>query len=1097
MKPAHLSVIFFLAIVILTIISRSGFAQLNYRFRHYTSADGLYEPEGVAVQDKLGFVWFSHAMALDRFDGYTFKSYTNNPDDSLRYLGAKPFGIEYPFHFDPEGTMWLYNNLTVGHHGLEVSYLLKYDRNIDGFIRYVPAMGGASIGTMTFNKVGSLIWIGGEPGKGLYSYDPVTGETVNYFNELPDSLARVNANFIRSIEDMTNYLILNTRDGFWRWNKKTKLFSRTANQPSRWPFTYHAKPVNFFDQDEFGNRWGRTRDRKSWIKVDSTFSILQNFDLDDYGYFAGPKKDSFWFSLREKGLCIYDGKNNSFTYARNIPGDPFSCPPIQGDVNPDRDNNVWVGTANGVSYGFKSDLRFYNTTPADALGLPVSESNNLWLSGVDLIGDMLLVTVNGKLWTTTIRMQDSIQFKPFKVDFPKEIGVNLFHTWLGPKFYWMVSGAAGVVGLAVDPNTKTISGKSPKIFSHLPENRNSISENGAFKALWEDPKENLWVGTWQGLDKIDLTKNYGEPGSVTHYLNDPQDSNSISHNVIRDLAGEDDDSFWVATEISVDLFRDGRFEHVFKDRERVSSVFKSSDGTVFIGTEGGLYISEKVNNRYQFTKSKHIRQAIRDSRPFVEDKLGRIWVATIDGIVCLDRKENIAIELNELDGLINRRSGRAIVNWGNISPDGIMVYGFLNNGFSIFDPTSLKINRKKTYPVLTQLMVNNKLPVVGPRPAKKDDYKMPVDITVAREIVLDYLHNNFSIEFSAMEMIVPERNIYQHKLEGYDHDWITSDYKNRTASYTNLDAGHYTFKVKASNYQGFWSDQETTLAVVVLPPPWKTWWAYMLYFITITGSTIYYIKSRERSLKKRQVELEQTVTERTADLVAEKKEVERQRNRSDELLENILPSEVAEELKANGSAAAKHFGNVTVMFTDVKGFTQISEKLTPSELVAEIHACFKVYDEIVDKHKIEKIKTIGDSYMCAGGLPVVNTTNAADVVHAALEIQQFMKQNAEQKRKEGKEPFEIRIGIHSGPVVAGIVGIRKFAYDIWGDTVNVASRMESSSEVGKVNISQHTYDLIKDNPDFKFESRGKIEAKHKGEIEMYFVEQRVEVRENY
>jgi class 3 adenylate cyclase len=201
---------------------------------------------------------------------------------------------------------------------------------------------------------------------------------------------------------------------------------------------------------------------------------------------------------------------------------------------------------------------------------------------------------------------------------------------------------------------------------------------------------------------------------------------------------------------------------------------------------------------------------------------------------------------------------------------------------------------------------------------------------------------------------------------------------------------------------------------------------------------------------------------------------------------NILPSEVAEELKAKGSAAAKQFDNVTVMFTDFKGFTHISEKLSPTELVAEIDLCFKAFDHIITKYNIEKIKTIGDSYMCAGGLPVANKTNATDVVNAAIEIQQFMMQHLQQRTEENKELFEIRIGVHTGPVVAGIVGVKKFAYDIWGDTVNIASRMESSSEAGKVNISESTYELVKDK--FKCVHRGKIQAKHKGHVDMYFVE---------
>lgn len=218
----------------------------------------------------------------------------------------------------------------------------------------------------------------------------------------------------------------------------------------------------------------------------------------------------------------------------------------------------------------------------------------------------------------------------------------------------------------------------------------------------------------------------------------------------------------------------------------------------------------------------------------------------------------------------------------------------------------------------------------------------------------------------------------------------------------------------------------------------------------------------------------------------QRNKIAKARQRSDELLLNILPEEVAEELKIKGSADAKHFDDVTVMFTDFKDFTRISEKLSPTELVNEIHFCFKAFDEIISKHNIEKIKTIGDSYMCAGGLPVINRTNAYDVVQAAMEINNFMQQHSAIRKLEGKEIFEIRIGVHTGPVVAGIVGVKKFAYDIWGDTVNIASRMESSGVAGKVNISGTTYAHIKNK--FRCTHRGKITTKGKGNFDMYFVE---------
>ncbi|MFN0032296.1 MAG: adenylate/guanylate cyclase domain-containing protein [Flavobacteriales bacterium] len=218
--------------------------------------------------------------------------------------------------------------------------------------------------------------------------------------------------------------------------------------------------------------------------------------------------------------------------------------------------------------------------------------------------------------------------------------------------------------------------------------------------------------------------------------------------------------------------------------------------------------------------------------------------------------------------------------------------------------------------------------------------------------------------------------------------------------------------------------------------------------------------------------------------------IAREKQRSDDLLKNILPNEVAEELKEHGKALAQDFECVTILFSDFKGFTSMSERLSASELVGELDICFQAFDHIVTQYGLEKIKTIGDAYMAVGGLPNRAQHNALNAILAAIDMQEFIGQRKVELTNKGWLAFDMRMGLHSGPVVAGVVGVKKFQYDVWGDSVNTASRMESSGEVGMVNISGATYELIKDEPILEFEYRGKVQAKGKGEMDMYFVKRK-------
>ena len=356
---------------------------------------------------------------------------------------------------------------------------------------------------------------------------------------------------------------------------------------------------------------------------------------------------------------------------------------------------------------------------------------------------------------------------------------------------------------------------------------------------------------------------------------------------------------------------------------------------------------------------------------------------------------------------------------------------------------------------------------------------------------LPYRDNHLTFKYSAPFYEAMDKITYSHQLVGQDANWTKWTEKTE-AEYTNLREGDYTFQVRAKNVYGTIS-KIGEYKFVVNPPWYRTWLAFIIYGLLTALLVVFIVRMSIRRLVAAKKKLEGIVEERTKEIqrqmekLAEQKEIiSEEKEKSDNLLLNILPQSTSEELKEHGSARPQYFEEVSILFTDFKGFTHIAENLSPKQLVDEINETFSAFDRITKQHGIEKIKTIGDAYMAAGGLPERNQTHAVDVVTAALKIRDFMQEYHAQKIAKGLPGFEIRLGIHSGPVVAGIVGLHKFQYDIWGDSVNLAARMESSGKVGKVNISEATYQLVKDHFDCTF--RGKVMAKNKGEVAMYFVE---------
>jgi len=771
-------------------------------------------------------------------------------------------------------------------------------------------------------------------------------------------------------------------------------------------------------------------------------------------------RNTVWVGTNKDGLNIFDHEKNNFIRFQHDINNPYS---IIGNnircIYEDKAGFIWIGTQEGISIYNPNTSAFAvhraiinkeGTLSSNSVSAIFEDSQNrLWV-GTGNAG--LNYLDKGKNKFIHYRSNSS-----GKNSLASDIITSIAEDDAG--MIWLMNGF-GNKKSAYHPLTNKFINLSDELYPKItcgPE-----WDNVAFK----DSRGFMWVGG-HGAHAVDKS------GKSVCFDNDLPDSLKKNLRYIGIFGEDNDQDIWLGSFISgVSIFSFSQndfefYKHAPENKSSLShnavqAILSDKNGRVWVGTFYGLNLfipSEKKFRRY-FTKD-----GLPDNNVtgILEDDENNLWISTGKGLCKFNYEQNSFFTYDVSDGL----PGNEFTDAACRGKDGKLYFG-TSNGMVSFFPVQVKNNSEKPEIILTKFSVLNK------------PWQLSQSIAYTKEITLSYREYFFTLEFAALDFAAPEKNQYAYKLEGFNREWVHLGGK-REVTFTNLDAGDYILKVKAGNNHGLWSDEKEILKITVTPPWWKTTWFRAGVIIFLILSVIFYIKWRERKLRRDKKILEEKVEQRTYELRKEKE-------RSDELLLNILPSETAEELKRYGKTTPKNYDTVTVLFTDFKGFTAIAEKMSAEELVAELDYCFKNFDNIISKYPIEKIKTIGDAYMCAGGLPVPNETNPFDVVRAGLDIQKFMTDYKDERLKQVKPFFEIRIGIHTGPIVAGIVGIKKFAYDIWGDTVNTASRMESSGEIGKVNVSGTTYEFLKDNTAFNFTFRGKISAKNKGEIEMYFVE---------
>ncbi len=551
-------------------------------------------------------------------------------------------------------------------------------------------------------------------------------------------------------------------------------------------------------------------------------------------------------------------------------------------------------------------------------------------------------------------------------------------------------------------------------------------DDGSISYLYQGRDANiLWVGTLsEGLYKIDKSK-----GRVAHY-------------------------------------HTGNNSPVKLGSNQINAIYEGEDGILWLGTAKGIHRIQTAEKQLRIYNTL-------DGLPndFINGMLPEgdscMWVSTDNGLCRFSLQKEGCANFFQQDGLSSNEFNR--ISFYR-SHDGRLYFGGLN-GVNAFYPGRHFLERKKEARE-TPILLTNFVRYDG-----DSLYNVHYGLSDLTEVELTHRDKSFSFGFALADYKHPPQNTFSYYLAGYDKEWSPPSTAN-VARYQNLPAGEYTFRVRARYSKDEWNLQELRIRVVVKEAYYQSSWFQTLIGMLLLGGIWGGLQYRIMTIQKSEEELERQVGIRTQELESEKK-------KSEELLLNILPAGIAEELKQNGAVKARRHELATVMFSDFKDFSRISELMEPEQLVTEIDLCFSAYDEIIERHGLEKIKTIGDAYLCVGGIMDDRADEAVRVIKAGLEIQEFMKNLAAKKRSQNQSFFEARIGIHSGPLVAGIVGFKKFAFDIWGETVNIASRMETYGTVGKINISETTYQLVKDQ--FVCQPNGRFNE-HQTALDMYLVE---------
>jgi class 3 adenylate cyclase/ligand-binding sensor domain-containing protein len=1019
------------------------------KFEFFTAAEGLAGNNTATVaQDQSGFLWFINEGQLHRHDGRNFLVFSPPKRDSskvLGFLGVAEYqdsllfvwGDKTAYLFSPSCGKW--KQIAVDNSVLSDGETFFWHRMGTDHIllnRGKREKDDASL-VLFENNTLSLVKLPTQ----LKSFkNTVIGNTNYFLNYWCDIDANGNVNLV--------YL-----DTLFQFTKSGEILNKvplTNICTNCYNICFRFTPENkivlatnwqLFILDELQNEF-LPHPANKYLK-DAKIN-LHRFIIE--------KNGSIWACGADRNLLYYDApKDVLYNYHDDLRQLLKSANDFKG-LYKDASGVVWIATRLGLlkvipqAYSFETYLTQLNNANAFYSFRGFTESAE---------GKVFGVFYNGiaKINPETKKTEQIYSFDSF---------LNLFDLFTDDDKIW-VNG-----GQYFDEKKGQLARVPSPFFDH------PVSDNGYFA---RDPMGSLWWLSHSMLFSLDISASQPKWEKVLDLEGNIFYRSDALH------FGAKSNLLWISyTDALIAYNPKTKIQEWYKAADlglsftRITFIQENNDGSLWLGTDIGLV-------HFNPSSRRKVLYSTVDGLPnnFVCGALPEgdtaLWVSTNHGLSRFNLRDKSFVNFFEDDGLshneFNRKSYYKARN-------GKMYFGGMRGVNAFFPQEIMQTYRDKGQ---TAKLILSAFEYADER---FDTILNRTTFGTTPEINIFHWHWSFNFQFVLTDYSNPNEVFYSYRMEGYKDAWSTPS-KLNSARYNSLPVGEYTFYVKARDSRGRWLSNQLAVHIIVHPPWWLTNTAYLVYILTFLFLLRVFSKFRERRLIMRQRVLEQTVNTRTAELVAEKQEVERQKQRSDELLLNILPTDVAEELKTTGKAEAQFYDEVTVMFTDFSDFTQHAQSLTPSELVEEIDTCFKAFDAIITAYKLEKIKTIGDAYMCAGGLNRLGIGGPTAVILAAIEMQEFMQNRKSVQSQANKPSFSMRVGIHTGPVVAGIVGDKKFQYDIWGDTVNTANRMETMGEINKVNISECTYKSIKYDLQFKFESRGAVEVKGKGAIEMWFV----------